>query len=456
MHRKVERQPNWWQRIWRIPSNLVGYSRIQSCRNRSCFYGRTHIIEDQIPACVWEPQSTSQGALHSFCTPKCDDGSQEQILNQERFACRVAWKMVKSSHKLKGKDKVTFHLPSEVLVFTSLIFNETRRKRLCGDFGASVYKYSEKLTQVSQRGHKCKRTRKQPCPSTILICSWHCKSSKIRHQLYRFEKLCTDHGYFFWVDQWFLDHILSKSAEMGSYVRIVVPGLSVGFPVDNKYTLDIITAELDSRMFYVQSRAWGVELYESEETHNTKDIDPALGIWLHDHSEGGFHWKFSGRRSCCVKGYTCGHFSWIETVTFKQKRTGKHSISLRKRSKLPSWLRTKIDWALCRRRTREAQYLEQIFFWWLANSRSQSLQWGKWILKQFDAQSWYKIWSLSEYNLIRAKRKLHRRRRGFYESFSAVGRAECHLWQILWLESMDIRDLPFRDEFDCWENGTQK
>ena len=91
------------------------------------------------------------------------------------------------------------------------------------------------------------------------------------------------------MDQWFLNHILSKSAEMGSYVWIVVPGLSAGFPVDNKYTFDIITAELDSRMFYVQSRAWRVELYESEETHNTKDIDPALGIWLHDHSGGGFH-----------------------------------------------------------------------------------------------------------------------------------------------------------------------
>ena len=36
-----------------------------------------------------------------------------------------------------------------------------------------------------------------------------------------------------------------------------------------------------------------------------------------------------------------------------------------------------------------------------------------------DTQSWYKILPLSEYNLIRIKRKLLRRRKGVSESFSS-------------------------------------
>ena len=43
-----------------------------------------------------------------------------------------------------------------------------------------------------------------------------------------------------------------------------------------------------------------------------------------------------------------------------------------------------------------------------------------------DTQSWYKIPPLSGFNLIRAKRKLRRRRKNVHESFSSLLKAESH------------------------------
>ena len=65
------------------------------------------------------------------------------------------------------------------------------------------------------------------------------------------------------------------------------------------------------------------------------------------------------------------------------------------------------------------QYTEQKN-WWLDNSRSQSPQRGRCISKQLPIRSrGTKILPLSGYNLIRVKWKLHRRRKGVYESFSS-------------------------------------
>ena len=71
-----------------------------------------------------------------------------------------------------------------------------------------------------------------------------------------------------------------------------------------------------------------------------------------------------------------------------------------------------------------------------------------------EIQSWYKIWQLNWFNLIRAKPKLLKKQIGAYESFSAVRKAESHLhwqfirtWQILWrsfLESLYV-NVSFRN-----------
>ena len=45
---------------------------------------------------------------------KIEDRSEEQTLKQERCARRVAWKMTKRIHKLRGKGQSTFNSTSEV------------------------------------------------------------------------------------------------------------------------------------------------------------------------------------------------------------------------------------------------------------------------------------------------------------------------------------------------------
>ena len=74
-----------------------------------------------------------------------------------------------------------------------------------------------------------------------------------------------------------------------------------------------------------------------------------------------------------------------------------------------------------------------------------------------DTQSWYKIQLPNGYNLIRAKTKILRGRKGVHESFSSrrISR-KCHLnrhffgiWQILWrfiLESLYIDTPSIRDK----------
>ena len=68
-----------------------------------------------------ERKGPSQGVIQkcepcerSPRAPKFKDRSEEETLKQERCARRVAWKVAKSIHKPKEKDKATLRSPSEV------------------------------------------------------------------------------------------------------------------------------------------------------------------------------------------------------------------------------------------------------------------------------------------------------------------------------------------------------
>ena len=134
---------------------------MKSRRNPSRFYGRVHNSWDQSAACnsqkvLLQPvknrerKGPSQGVTQhsdpherSPCAPTFEDRSEKQTLKQERCARRVAWKMAKSIHKLKGQSHIL--LTFRGCVFTSAICKETRGKRLCGRL-RSINAHAEKKT----------------------------------------------------------------------------------------------------------------------------------------------------------------------------------------------------------------------------------------------------------------------------------------------------------------------
>ena len=82
-----------------------------------------------------------------------------------------------------------------------------------------------------------------------------------------------------------------------------------------------------------------------------------------------------------------------------------------------------------------------------------------------EMQSWCKSLPLNGHNFVRVKRKLFRRRKKFTKVARKIGKSENNyyrqctgIWQLLWrlvLDSLYVNTPSSRDEWYCWESGTQ-
>ena len=74
--------------------------------------------------------------------PKFEDGSEEETLQQERCARRDAWEMAGSVHKLKEKNKATFHSLSAVWSLPEPSSMKPKEREFVVDSGASMHMQS--------------------------------------------------------------------------------------------------------------------------------------------------------------------------------------------------------------------------------------------------------------------------------------------------------------------------
>ena len=103
--------------------------------------------------------------------------------------------------------------------------------------------------------------------------------------------------------------------------------------------------------------------------------------------------------------------------------------------------------------------------WWLDNSRSQSPQWGKWTSKQSprrsrgtrSSHSMDSVLSVQNKNFSGDGKEFKNVSRAVWKAKSQLHWQFVGIWQILWsiMESSYFDTRSIRDEWDCWESGTQ-
>ena len=128
-----------------------------------------------------EPQERSP------CAPKFEERRQEETLQQERCARRVARDLAKNVMKLKDKDKATFYSPTEAwvmpapsskkpeereFVVDSRSINAHAEQKVLSSDELDTLRKPRNSTMVVTPLGKCKSTRKHRYTSTILQCNY--------------------------------------------------------------------------------------------------------------------------------------------------------------------------------------------------------------------------------------------------------------------------------------------
>ena len=84
----------------------------------------------------------------SPCAPKIAERSQEDTLQQERCACKVAENLAKMFEKVMNLDKATFYPPVEARAVPAPTSQMREEREFVVDSGASMHMLSEEdLTQ---------------------------------------------------------------------------------------------------------------------------------------------------------------------------------------------------------------------------------------------------------------------------------------------------------------------
>ena len=100
---------------------------------------------------IRERRGPSQGVIQRSdpherrpCAPKIEDRPDEETLKQERCARRDVPKMARNVHKLKEKDKATFHSPSDVWCVPAPSSTKPEEREFVVESGASMHVLSRK------------------------------------------------------------------------------------------------------------------------------------------------------------------------------------------------------------------------------------------------------------------------------------------------------------------------
>ena len=96
---------------------------------------------------------------------KFEDMSHEETERQQRCARSKAWNLAKNIHKLKEKDKATFHFPAEEWVLPAASTKEPEEREFVVDSGASMHMVSEKDLHAAELA----TMRTSRSPTTVMI-----------------------------------------------------------------------------------------------------------------------------------------------------------------------------------------------------------------------------------------------------------------------------------------------
>ena len=398
------------------------------------------------------------------------------------------------------KERSRIPLTFRSLVITSTISDETRGNRICGGFqsinahakqerselswtgnGSSIQKLHNGFHCQWRSANKWGSNSVGPRPWALRVGTnpWGHASSPVAGQTLRRTRICT------LVDRWsettFDQQWQKNPVQHGKPCTDRCPRIVNRFlQLECKYVFNFVTAGHVWWLFIKSSHntKWQykhsgigkpVEIPQKPENTNKKeDPVPVQGDRLRDLPE----WFEEFAESLEDEGVLASRDTFLRTQirNVLQKWYRGSTISLLTSPKTDiakSGCEPKMTRAPCRRRTGEAVPRTEKF-WWLDHNRSQSLQRRKWIPEQSPTRSRGTRFCHSMDSILSVQNQnqnLSGDGKEFTKVSRAVGKAESHqyrqfcgIWQILWrfiMESLYINASPIRDEWCCWESGTQ-
>ena len=100
------------------------------------------------------------------CAPKFEERTQDETLQQERCARRVAWDLAKHVYKLNKTDKATFCFPIEATAMSAPTSKSPEEREVAVDHGGSMHTEKSDL-----RSEELETLRRSRTPTTVVTAS---------------------------------------------------------------------------------------------------------------------------------------------------------------------------------------------------------------------------------------------------------------------------------------------